>query len=59
MAQFTLEQRLRKPRKMKQPTKDYIRSELKLAEREIEHLREENARLRSPWRWMFFWRKAA
>jgi hypothetical protein len=44
---------------MKQPTKDYLRAELKLAEREIVQLREENARLRRPWWRRVFRSKAA
>lgn len=46
-------------RRMRQPTKDYIRAELRLAEREIEHLRAENARLRRQWWNPMTWRKAA
>jgi len=34
---------------MKQPTKDYIRAELKLAEAEIDQLRNELARERLTW----------
>lgn len=47
MAHFTLEEKPR--RRMLQPTKDYIRAELKLADAEIERLQIENERLRSPW----------
>lgn len=36
-------------RRMKQPTKDYIRAELKLAAAEIERKDAELARLRAPW----------
>lgn len=39
----------RKPRRMLQPTKDYIRAELKLAEAEIDQLRNELARARLTW----------
>lgn len=49
MAHFTLEEVKRKPRKMLQPTKDYIRAELKLADAEIERQRAEIDRLRRPW----------
>lgn len=49
----------KRKRRMKQPTKDYIRAELKLAEREIEQLREKNARLRRPLWQRLFKRKAA
>ena len=56
MAHFVLEERIRKPRKMQQPTKDYIRAELALALAENERLREENARLRYPlWMRLFRW----
>lgn len=55
MAHFTLEEKPR--RRMKQPTKDYIRAELKLADAEIVRLREENELLRRPW-WKRLLRKA-
>lgn len=47
-----------KRRRMKQPTKDYIRAELKLAEAEIGRKDAEIAQLRRPW-WKRLLRKAA
>jgi hypothetical protein len=45
MAHFSL---IEKPRRrMKQPTKDYIRAELKLAEAELERVHGENEQLRA------------
>jgi hypothetical protein len=56
MAHFTLEEKPR--RRMKQPTKDYIRAELKLAEAEIQRKDEELALLRRPL-WKRLLRKTA
>lgn len=39
----------KKKRKMVQPTKDYIRAELKLADAEIERLQDEIAWMKKPW----------
>lgn len=44
----------RPPRRMRQPRKDVLRDQLALAASEIETLRAENERLRTPW-----WRRAA
>jgi hypothetical protein len=49
---------VKKPRRMLQPRKDYIRAELKLAEAEIKSLTAEIERLRTPW-WVRAWRKIA
>ena len=49
MSTLELVQPEKKARRMKQPTKDYIRAELKLAEAEIDQLRNELARARLPW----------
>lgn len=48
----------RRPRRMKQPTKDQLRDTLARAADEIQRLRLENERLRRPW-WRRIWRKAA
>lgn len=39
----------RPPRRMRQPRKDVLRDQLALAATEIEALRSENERLRTPW----------
>lgn len=49
MAHFTLEEVKKPKRRMIQPTKDYIRAELKLAEAEIEHLHTALAEAKQPW----------
>jgi hypothetical protein len=52
MAHFDLIEKPRRPRKMIQPTKDYLRAELKLADAEIKRLQADNERLRMP-----FWKR--